>query len=215
MGVRSPTRFLYETCKQLINVMYWRAAGIRILPVSFLFSGFHLTARTWFSRLDAPDRSDYHLLGVDRICALLRRAKLVASPDQIIHAIESRILARLEAGHLVFVTGRFYWIFRIETRRGAAYAVLDAYGSPVSPRVGVSLKRLDGSLKGKRLLNLQAMEKVLLALAESGQKTSSFYRAKPKNLWMNFGRSCKSFSMKDSSSQSQPVSRDGGVIAIP
>ncbi|VUZ85047.1 Tetratricopeptide repeat protein [Candidatus Methylomirabilis lanthanidiphila] len=151
-----------------------------LVGIFFSLSGFHLTARTWFSRLDAPDRSDYHLLGVDKICALLRRAKLIASSDQIIHAIESRILARLEAGHLVFATGRFYWIFRIETKRGAAYAVLDAYGSPVSPRVGISFKRLDGSLKGKRLLNLQAMEKVLLALAESGQKNIEFLSRETK-----------------------------------
>lgn len=143
-------------------------------------SGFHLSARTWFARLDASDRSDYHLLGMDRICALLRRAKLIASPEQIIHAFESRILARLEAGTLVFAVGRFYWIFRIETKRGAAYAALDAFGSPVSLRVGSSLKRLDSSLKGSRLLNLQAMEKVLLALAESGQKNIEFLSRETK-----------------------------------
>jgi tetratricopeptide (TPR) repeat protein len=145
-----------------------------LVGIFFSFTGFHSTARNWFSRLDPPARGDYHLFGVDKICALLRRAKLITSPDQVIHAIESRVMARLEAGNLVFATGRFYWIFRIETRRGAAYAVLDAYGSPVSHRVAFSLKRLDGSLKGKRLLNLQAMEKVLLALAESGQKNIEF-----------------------------------------
>jgi tetratricopeptide (TPR) repeat protein len=140
----------------------------------FSLSGFHPTARNWLSRLDAPARGDYHLFGVDKICALLRRAKLVASPDQIIHTVESRVMARLGAGNLVFTAGRFYWIFRIEAKRGSAYAVLDAYGSPVSPRVAYSIKRLDGSLKGKRPLNLQAREKVLLALVESGQKNIEF-----------------------------------------
>ncbi|MDE2060664.1 MAG: tetratricopeptide repeat protein [candidate division NC10 bacterium] len=145
-----------------------------LVGIFFSTTGFHPTARNWFSRLDPPARGDYHLFGVDKICALLRRAKLITSPDQVIYAIESRVMARLEAGNLVFAMGRFYWVFRIETKRGAAYAVLDAYGSPVSLRVAFSLKRLDGSLKGKRPLNLQAMEKVLLALAESGQKNIEF-----------------------------------------
>ncbi|MBZ0159165.1 MAG: tetratricopeptide repeat protein [bacterium] len=138
--------------------------------IFFSVSGFHPTARNWFSRLDASARGDYHLFGVDKICALLRRAKLVASHDHIVHIIESRVMARLGAGHLVFMAGRFYWIFRIEAKRGSAYAVLDAYGSPVSPRVASSFRRLDGSLKGTRPLNLQAREKVLLALAECGLK---------------------------------------------
>jgi tetratricopeptide (TPR) repeat protein len=148
--------------------------------IFFSTNGFHSTTRNWFARLAAPAKGDYHLFGVDKICALLRRAKLVASPDQIIHAVESRILARLGAGNLVFTAGRFYWIFRIETKRGAAHAVLDAYGSPVSLRVAFSLKRLDSSLKGKRLLNLQVMEKVLLALAESGQKNIEFLSRETK-----------------------------------
>jgi tetratricopeptide (TPR) repeat protein len=148
--------------------------------IFFSVTGFHLTARNWFASLDAPARGDYHLFGVDKICALLRRAKLIASPDQIIHAIENRVMARRDLGHLVFTSGRFYWMFRIETRRGAAYAILDAYGSPVSPRVALALKRADSSLRGKRLLNLQAMEKVLLALAESSQKDIEFLSRETK-----------------------------------
>lgn len=148
--------------------------------IFFSVTGFHPTARSWFSNLDAPAKGDYHLFGVDKICALLRRAKLVASADQIVHAIENRVMARLDLGHLVFTSGRFYWMFRIETKRGAAYAILDAYGSPVSPRVALALKRADSSLKGKRLLNLQAMEKVLLALAESGQKDIEFLSRETK-----------------------------------
>ncbi|PWB47895.1 MAG: hypothetical protein C3F12_02815 [Candidatus Methylomirabilota bacterium] len=148
--------------------------------IFFSFSGFHPTTKSWFARLDSSERGDYHLLGVDKICALLRRAKLVASPDQIIHSIESRTRAQLEAGHLAFAAGRFYWIFRVAAKRGAAYVVLDAYGSPVSLRIAGTLKRLDGSLKGKHLLNLQAMEKVLLALAESGQKDIEFLSRETK-----------------------------------
>lgn len=148
--------------------------------ILFSVTGFHPTARNWFSRLEAVHRGDYHLFGIDKICALLRRAKLVASLDQIIHTIESRVRARLDVGNLVLMSGRFYWIFRIETKKGAAYAILDAYGSPVSLRVGSSIKRLDGSLKGKRLLNLHAMEKVLLALAETGQKDIEFLSRETK-----------------------------------
>lgn len=151
-----------------------------LMGIFFSVTGFHSTTRNWLSRLDASVRGDYHLFGVDKICALLRRAKLVASPDQIIHAIESRVVARLDAGHLVFMSGRFYWIFRIETKKGSAYAIVDAYGSPVSLRTAGSIKRLDSSLKGKRLLNLQAMEKILLALAESGQKDIEFLSRETK-----------------------------------
>lgn len=148
--------------------------------IFFSLSGFHPTARIWFSRLAAAGKGEYHLFGVDKICALLRRAKLVASPDQIIHAIESRVLARLMGGSLVFMAGRFYWVFRIEAKKGTAYAVLDAYGSPVSPRIIFSIKRMDSSLKGKRPVNLQAREKVLLALAESGQKNIEFLSRETK-----------------------------------
>ena len=57
----------------------------RLAGVFFSLSGFHPTATTWFARLDAAARGDYHLFGVDKICALLRRAKLVSSPEQILH----------------------------------------------------------------------------------------------------------------------------------
>lgn len=150
--------------------MKTRQRDKELTGIFFSLSGFHPTARSWFSRLDASLKGDYHLFGVDKICALLRRAKLVASPDQIVHTIESRVMARLGPGNLIFVSGRFYWIFRIETKKGAAYVMLDGYGTPVSPRMALYLKRMDSSLKGRRLLNLQAMEKVLLALAETGQK---------------------------------------------
>ena len=151
-----------------------------LIGIFFSVSGFHPTARNWFSHLDAAARGDYHLFGVDKICVLLRRAKLIASSDHIVHTIEGRVMARLGAGDLVFMAGRFYWVFRIEAKRGAAYAALDAYGSPVSSRVAMSIKRLNGSLKGKRALNLQVREKVLLALAESGQKNIEFLSRETK-----------------------------------
>lgn len=175
----------HEIRPQELRVIHRRYMQARhrdkgLTGIFFSLSGFHSTARNWFSRLDAVARGDYHLFGVDKICALLRRAKLVASPDQIVHTIESRVMARLGAGNLVFTAGRFYWIFRIEGKRRAAYAILDAYGSPVCPRVAFSIKRLDSSLKGKRLLNLQVREKVLLALAESGQKNIEFLARETK-----------------------------------
>jgi len=146
----------------------------RLAGVFFSLSGFHPIAKTWFSRLDADVRGDYHLFGVDKICALLRRAKLVSSPEQIAHSIESRVMAQLGSRSLVFAAGRFYWVFLIHAKKGPAYVVLDAYGSPVSQRVAQAIKRMGSSLKGKRLLDLQAREKVLLALAESGQKNIEF-----------------------------------------
>ena len=167
---------------QVVHRRYMQARRLdKDLTGIFLsVTDFHPSARNWFSRLDASPRGDYHLIGADKIFALLRRAKLIASPDQIIHAVESRVMARPHAGSLVFTSGRFYWIFRIETRKGTACVMLDAYGSPVSLRIAGSLKRLDGSLKGKRLLNLHAMEKLLLALAESGQKDIEFLSRETK-----------------------------------
>lgn len=142
----------------------------RLAGVFFSLSGFHASARTWFSRLDPAARGDYHLFGVDKICGLLRRAKLIASPEQVMNTMEGRVMAPLGPRSLVFAAGRFYWVFLIHARKATAYVILDAYGSPVSQRVAQAIKRMDGSLKGKRLLDLQAREKVLLSLAESGQK---------------------------------------------
>jgi len=142
----------------------------RLAGAFFSPFGFHSTAKSWFSRLDPAVKGDYHLFGFEKICALLRRAKLVSSPGQIVHATEGRVMAELGAQSLVFVAGRFYWVFLAHAKKGTAYVVFDAYGSPVSRRVAHAIKRMDGSLKGKRLLNLQAREKILLALAESGQK---------------------------------------------
>ncbi len=152
----------------------------RLAGVFFSLSGFHPAARTWFSRLESDVKGDYHLFGVDRIAALLRRAKLVSSPDQILHSIEGRVMADLGARSLVFVTGRFYWVFLVRAKKGTAYAILDAYGSPVSRRVAQNIKRFDGSLKGKRPLDLQAREKILLTLAESGQKNIEFLARESK-----------------------------------
>lgn len=154
----------------------------RLAGAFFSLSGFHPAVRTWFSRLDAAVRGDYHLFGVDKICALLRRAKLVSSPEHIIHTIECRVMAELGVRSLVFAAGRFYWVFLIHAKKGAtrAYLVLDAYGSPVSRHVAQSIKRINSSLKGKQLLDLQAREKVLLALAESGQKNIEFLAREAK-----------------------------------
>ncbi len=158
----------------------------RLAGVFFSLSGFHPTATTWLSRLDAAARGDYHLFGVDKISALLRRAKLVSSPEQILHTIECRVMAELGARNLVFAAGRFYWVFLIHAKKGAAYLVLDAHGSPVSRHVAQSIKRMDTSLKGKRLLDLQAREKVLLVLAEAGQKNIEFLAREAKEPLTDF-----------------------------
>ena len=142
----------------------------RLAGVFFSLTGFHPAAKTWFSRLDAAARGDYHLFSVDKICSLLRRAKLVSAPEHIVNTMECRVMAELGARSLVFASGRFYWVCLIHAKKGPAYVILDAYGSPVSRRAAQSIKRMDSSLKGKRLLDLQAREKVLLAIAESGQK---------------------------------------------
>jgi tetratricopeptide (TPR) repeat protein len=142
----------------------------RLAGVFFSPSGFHSAAKSWFSRLDPAVRGDFHLFGFDKISALLRRAKLVSSPDQILHTIEGRVMAELGPQSLVFLTGRFYWVFLTHAKKGGAYVVFDAYGTPVPRRMAQAIKRLDGSLKGKRLLDLQVREKILLTLAESGQK---------------------------------------------
>jgi tetratricopeptide (TPR) repeat protein len=142
----------------------------RLAGVFFSPSGFHPAAKLWFSRLDPAARGDFHLFGFDKISALLRRAKLVSSPEQILHTIEGRVMAELGPQNLVFLTGRFYWVLITHAKKGGAYVVFDAYGTPVSKRVAQAIKRLDGSLKGKRLLDLQARERILLTLAESSQK---------------------------------------------
>lgn len=142
----------------------------RLAGIFFSLSGFQAAARTWFSRLDAAAKGDYHVLGTDRICTLLRRAKLISSPEQILHTIEGRVMAEHGAPSLVIAGGRYYWIFQVRTKKGGLYFVLDAYGSPVSRRIAQTIKRMDSALKGKRLLDLEAREKVLLSLAESGQK---------------------------------------------
>jgi tetratricopeptide (TPR) repeat protein len=142
----------------------------RLAGVFFSPSGFQAAARSWFSRLDPAVRGDYHLFGADKIWTLLRRAKLVSSPEQIALTVEGRIMAEHGPLNLIFAGGRFYWVVPIQAKRESQFVVLDAYGSPVSRRIAHSIKRMDPSLKGRHFIDLHARERVLLALAESGQK---------------------------------------------
>jgi tetratricopeptide (TPR) repeat protein len=142
----------------------------RLVGVFFSLAGFQEGARKWFSGLDSAVKGDFHLFGADRICTLLRRAKLITSPEQIANTIDGRVMADRTAPNLVFARGRFYWTLQIHARKHRYYVVFDAYGSLVSRRISQAIKRIDRSLKGTRPLDLSAREKVLLALAEAGQK---------------------------------------------
>lgn len=143
----------------------------KLIGLFLSFSGFHPTALEWYNRLQNEAKGSFYLMSDDKIHALLRRARLAGSAEALEASVRSRIQAELGPRSLVYLDGRFYWTQVVSlTRKAKGYLVLDAYGEPVGVYLARELKRLDGSLEGKRFVDLNAREKVLLSLIDLGQK---------------------------------------------
>lgn len=148
-----------------------RQKAKKLIGLFLSFSGFHPTVLKWYNSLQNEAKSGFYLMSDDKIYTLLRRARLVGSAEALEASIRSKIQAEFGPRSLLFFEGRFYWTQVVSlTRKTRGYLVLDAYGEPVGAYLARELKKLDGSLEGKRFIDLCAREKILLSLIDLGQK---------------------------------------------
>jgi len=138
----------------------------RLLGLFICLSRLSAPAQEWAQK-NGEARRHFHLFGVDKVAALLKRAKLVTSAESFSQVVRARL--REEAGPpaLTFFEGRFYWVQTVlQGRRPVGYVVLEADGQPASKWIAQEIKRLDPALEGKRFYDLQLRERVLLALLD-------------------------------------------------
>lgn len=143
----------------------------KIIGIFLAFSELSPTGRAWYVKSQDRSRIDFHMFGVDKVAAILRRAKLITSPETLDAVGRARVHQTLGPRYLAFMDGRFYWVQTTLTgRKLNGFMVLDAHGEPVSRAWAREVKRLDGTLEGKRLIDLQLREKILLSLLDLVKK---------------------------------------------
>jgi tetratricopeptide (TPR) repeat protein len=138
----------------------------RLLGLLLCLSRLSAPAQEWAQK-NGEARRHVHLFGVDKVAALLKRARLISSPEPLGQVLRARL--REEAGPpvLTLFDGRFYWVQAVlQGRRHVGYVVLEADGQPASKWIAQEIKRLDPALEGKRFYDLQLRERVLLALLD-------------------------------------------------
>ncbi len=138
----------------------------RLLGLLLCFSRLSASAQEWAQK-NGEARRHFHLFGVDKVTGLLKRAKLVSSPESIDQAVRARLREEAGPAALTFFEGRFYWVQTVlQGRRPVGFVVLEADGEPASKWIAQEIKRLDPALEGKRFYDLQLRERVLLALLD-------------------------------------------------
>ncbi len=139
-----------------------------LVGVYFSLSGFQEAAHTWYQKLPAAHRSNFHLFDTSKIITLLRRMNCIAAPEVIEQACAARTTLSGGDPVLVYGDGDFCWVLLLSTGKTPThYTVLGAHGTPVSARCAHEIKRLDGSLKGKRSLDCALRDALLIAVAEN------------------------------------------------
>lgn len=139
----------------------------RVVGLFLALSGLSSQAREWTAKHGERGKGDCHIFGIEKVHALLRRARLISPPDVADSAIRSRLYVDLGPRFNAYLNGRFYWVqLVLSGRKPVAYGVLDAHGEPAPKTIGREVKRLDSTLGGKRLLDLQLRERIILALLD-------------------------------------------------
>ncbi len=139
----------------------------RFVGLLLAFSGLSQSARDWYANMEEKGKGEFHVFAPEKILALLRRARLIGSPEVVEPAVKSRI--RTDAGprFLAYHEGHMFWVQTILSgRKPTSYAVLGSHGELISRVVARELKRLDPALQGKRLVDLFLRDKIFLALLD-------------------------------------------------
>ncbi len=138
----------------------------RLLGLLLCFSGLSASAQEWAQK-NGEARRHVHVFGVDKVTALLKRAKLVASAESLGQIVRARIRDEAGPAALTFLEGRLYWVQTVLAgKRPVGFVALEADGQPASKWIAQEIKRLDPALEGKRFIDLHLRERVLLALLD-------------------------------------------------
>ncbi|MFQ5847735.1 MAG: tetratricopeptide repeat protein [Candidatus Methylomirabilales bacterium] len=134
---------------------------------------FHPRALAWYHALGDEVRQDLALLGPDAITARLvedHRLLDEKSTDAAVTALSS-----FPTGPrwIAFLGGSFYWVQTVSTpRRPTAYFILEGLGGTATRPICQEIKRLDATLRDKRLLDPKLRERTLLALLAQEPSTA-------------------------------------------
>jgi hypothetical protein len=138
----------------------------RLTGLLLCFSDLSHAAQEWMQK-NSEARRHVHLFEADKVLALLRRAKLIASTEAIKQTVRARV--RDEVGPLALVQsdGRYYWLqVVLQGKRPVGFVTLEADGEAAPRWIAQEIKRLDPALAGKRFLDLLLRERVLLTLLD-------------------------------------------------
>ena len=138
----------------------------RLLGLFLCFSGLSAAAQEWAQKNEEA-RRHIHVFGVDKVTALLKRAKLTSSVENLGQVVRARIRGEAGPASLTCFEGRLYWVQTVLAgKRPVGFAVLEADGELASKWIALEIKRLDPALEGKRFYDLQLRERILLALLD-------------------------------------------------
>lgn len=126
---------------------------------------FNPKALTWYQALREEVRQVFELLGPDTIAARFVESGTLLDPK----ALESEVAASSTftpgSRFLASLGGNLYWVQTVLVhRRPAAFFVLKGSGGPAPLHIGQEVKRLDPTVRDKRLLDLGLREWTLLEL---------------------------------------------------
>ena len=138
----------------------------RLLGLFLCFSDLSASAQEWAQK-NGEARRHVHLFGADKVTALLKRAKLIASVESLGQTVRARTRDEAGPAAVTFFEGRPYWVQTVLAgKRPVGFVALEADGEPASKWIAQEIKRLDPALEGKRFIDLHLRERVLLALLD-------------------------------------------------
>ncbi|MBI4391091.1 MAG: tetratricopeptide repeat protein [candidate division NC10 bacterium] len=137
----------------------------RLVAWALAPGGFSRAALTWLDRLTDPARPDFRLFGPERILHLLARAGCVCDPLDLDSLVRAHCTLPLGPRALLFYQGRFHWLQTVLlNRRPALFFLLTPEGEPLPRRLAEEVRRLEPSLRDKKVYDLHLRERILLRL---------------------------------------------------
>lgn len=144
----------------------------KFVGLFFSLSGFKSTTLAAYDEMTTDVKSRFLLRDGDFILSLLRKAKLVAPDETLEYIITSRIKYPLCEKYLACMEGNIYWVQTILTEDKAThYVVLGPNGEDVPDFLCYEIGSVDRSLGNLKLLNVNAIKRILLVMLDASSKT--------------------------------------------
>ena len=134
---------------------------------------FSPKVRTWYQALEEEARQALHLLGPEAIATHLAGNKCIR--DLKAFTEEVAVSSTLPPGphFLAHLGSNLYWVQTLLVHsRPMAFFVLEGRGGPAPAAIAREIKRLDLSLRDKRLLDLGIRNRILLAMLPNEPRTA-------------------------------------------